>query len=280
MHQLAVAAWIDDVQQSQKSSELPSRRRKRRDLANSVASPPSKARRLAFADVSARASNMASRNIKKDEVGRRGRRLRMPSPEKGRNSSDIDEAENFDFDAVTPRPRNKPNNRPIPILQSKSTKTPSKELSKESITSSTASSAARSRSPKKVTLGRIGNGVRHLVLAETTDDIQAQLGHVGELLYSDLQDVSFGCNVLPAGLTEQLAGKVNKVKDHWLDKRDDRSIQTLHLELQAVETIVVNSKRCMVEKVHDFEWNCIVHAPLLGLALGYVDHDSLGFRNV
>ena len=280
MHQLAIAAWADDVQQSQDSPELPLRRSKRRNCVNAIASPSAKARRLALTDVSAHASNMASRDIKKGEVNRRGRGMRTLSPGKAQNPSDNDEAENLDFDSVTPRAKNTLDNRPIPILKSTSIQASSTGISTEPTTSSTPSSPARSRSPKRVILGRIGNGVRHLALAETLDDVQTQLGHAGKRLYSALRNVGFGEQVLPAGLAGQLAGKIDVVMDHWLDKSDERSIKTLHHELEAVQTIVVNSKRCIDERDHECEWNSIVHTPVLGLALGYITDECLGFRNV
>lgn len=280
MHQLAIAAWADDVQQSQNSPELPLRRSKRRNCANAIASSPAKARRLALTDVSAHASNMASRNIKKGEVNRRGRGIRTTSPEKGQNPSENDRAENLDFDSVTPRARNTLENRPIPILKSTSIQASSAEISAEPTTSTTLSSPARSRSPKRVILGRIGNGVRHLALAETLDDVQTQLGHAGKRLYSALRDVGFGDQVLPGDLAGQLAGKIDVVRDHWLDKNDERSMKTLLHELEAVQTIVTNSKRCIDEKDHECEWNSIVHTPVLGLALGYITDECLGFRNV
>ena len=280
MHQLAIAAWADDVQQSQESPELPSRRRKRRNCVNATTSTPAKARRLALTDVSAHASNMTSRNIEKGEVTRRGRGMRRPSPEKGQISSDNDEAENLGFDSVTPRAKKTLNNRPIPILKSTTNQASSTGISTEPTTSSAASSPARSRSPKRVVLGRIGNGVSHVPLAETLDDLQLQLGNAGERLHNALRKVDFGHQVLPANISGELAEKIGEAMDHWLDKSDERSKTTLQLELEAVQTIVVNSKRCTREQDPECEWNSIVHTPVLGLALGYTTDERLGFRNV
>ena len=292
MHQFAVATWVHDVQQSQESQSpqpSPFRRTKRRTPPDTISLPRPKTRRLALTNASAYILNMGHPPLpdsKRDQADSGDRPTRRLSPRKRQSPLINDDANDSNAKGSTPQIENILSSRPIPVLRSKSARTlvdiPTASSSQSR--TKTKDSSGRSISPKKssgkVVLGRVGNGVRHLPLANRPTDVDSQLGHAGKGLWDALRDCEFGNCVLPAEIKVQLAEQLGKMMELWLDEDDHRSIPTLLCELETVQTINAKSNRCVTERDHEAEWNCRVHTPLLELALGYVDDKCLGFRNV
>jgi hypothetical protein len=286
MHPNSVAAWIHEVELSAGSRlslspcpltpPLRSGKRARSDDYNFERPLPNKKRRVALADMAANGHN---------------RPATPTSPRKRLHSVNLDprEAGHGDLDGPTPRPHTR-----IPLISGFSLSYTNalavdgdgfdsplqSQTRSQSRPQSQSASSVRSTSPKKVTsLWDVGNGVEYKPLADPADDQRKQLGTVGIKLLDQLEDVADG-PVFAARFESQLvAAGIKKIKPHHLDHADDRPTTELISELQTIQIINAFSRRCVVNRDHESEWNNRVHTKILELALGS-DEARVGFRTV
>lgn len=276
MHPVSVAAWAHEIKSPSRSHpsppHLPSRKRARLILQ----SP--QPRRLVLA------ANSHNKVVEK-------KYMHTPSPQKRQFPADAysPDADTPDkLDGPTPRPRNHQYIHPIPRLSYReSLATTTDELDGDGFqprprpqSQSQSASSARSASPQKVTsLWDIGNGVIYTSLANTAADRRVQLGPIGVALLEKLEDVADG-PVFAAGLKARLVEKgIERIKPHQLDQSDNRPMEELLCELDAVQTINALSHRCAENRDHESEWNNRVHTKVLELALGN-DEVNVGYRCV
>lgn len=286
MHPDSIAAWIRDLESFAGSRltlshcspthPLRSWKRARPDDYNCERPLPNKTRRVALADMAANGHNRAATPT---------------SPRKRLRSVDLDprEAEYDDLDGPTPRPHTR--TLPIPdfspfyinalAVDGDELDSPlQSHTHSQSRPQSQSASSVRSTSPKKVTsLWDVGNGVEYTPLADVADDQRKQLGIVGIALLDQLEDVADG-PVFAASFKSQLAAAgIKRIKPYHLDHADDRLTAELTSELQTIQSINAFSRRCVLNRDHESEWNNRVHTKVLELALG-IDEARVGFRTV
>lgn len=137
--------------------------------------------------------------------------------------------------------------------------------------SSVRSSAAsrRSTSPVKKTgdLHTVGDGIFY----EPFDD-ESPLADIGNVLLDRIRRPRQGFAFIPLNLENHRM----TTDPSQIDRSDTRGLTVVSAELNEVERIVQESKRCTSESQQEPEWNHNVHGPLLRLALQ--GHAGVGTR--
>ncbi|KIX00648.1 uncharacterized protein Z518_09713 [Rhinocladiella mackenziei CBS 650.93] len=187
---------------------------------------------------------------------------------------------------LTPRPRARNSTLAqtkgsayVPALQNKAA---SGLGSMEPLDSSVDNSKASSKSPVK----RMGDlrFARMPILYEDLSKSLEKLPSDARGLYEKLRVVSSATGVLPANIKDEISecnNEVDLLLPHMFDETstaNTRSRTQLLWELRYVKKICDATSRCSVQQEAEASWNCIVHSPILDLALEVCK--GVEFRNV
>ncbi|KAL3587998.1 hypothetical protein FPOAC2_13897 [Fusarium poae] len=145
---------------------------------------------------------------------------------------------------------------------------PTRPLSRQTPSLSSASSNGRSLSPvKKSTLQLLDKPVYFVpidddAIRQLPDDILATYDRITEVVDDRI-------NLLPRAVEEELRStyRQSKLRPHYFFSHDDNKTAIHIQELAALRKIEQAAKRCQVEEASEAAWNIEVHGPLLELAL-------------